>query len=214
MAKISSKTIGRLSLYRFLLDNLRQDGINTVFSHDLATAANCSAAQVRRDLMAINYSGSPVHGYQVNDLIENIDNFLDDPKGQRVALVGVGNLGRAILAYFRGRRPKLAIVAAFDTNPSKTERLIHGCWVYPLEQLADVIKEKDILVGVISVPVSEAQKVADMLVAAGVKGLLNFVPIRLRVPPTVYVEDVDMTMTLEKVAYFSRLGAKERGVHS
>lgn len=209
MKKVSTKTIGRLSLYRFLLDNLRQEGVTKVFSHELAAAANCSAAQVRRDLMAINYSGSPVHGYQVGELIDSIDNFLDHPGGQQVVLIGVGNLGRAILTYFRGRRPKLPIEAAFDKNESKTNRVINGTWVYPLAELPRVLQEKKPSVGIITVPASEAQSVADVLVANDVRGILNFAPTRLKVPLSVYVEDVDMTMSLEKVAYFSRIKAEK-----
>ncbi len=211
MKKVSARAIGRLSLYRFLLDNLREEGAETVFSHELAAAANCSPAQVRRDLMETNYTGSPVHGYQVAQLIESIDNFLDDPHGRNVALVGVGNLGRALLAYFRGRRPKLSIVAAFDANESKTDRMINGCQVHPMARLAEVIKEKRIHVAIIATPTSVAQQVADQLIDAGVRGLLNFVPIRLRTPSQIYVEDVDMTVSLEKVAYFSRLRAEEQG---
>jgi len=209
MKKTSAKTIGRLSLYRLLLDNLRRDGAITVYSHELAAAANCSAAQVRRDLMSLDYTGSPVHGYRILDLIESIDNFLDHPAGQSVALVGVGNLGRAILSYFRGRRPKLSIVAAFDEDEHKTNRVINGTWCYPMSELRAVVREKNVLVGIITVPPSAAQAVADRLVEAGVRGLLNFAPARLKAPPQVYLEDVDMTMSLEKVAYFSRLKTEE-----
>jgi redox-sensing transcriptional repressor len=207
--KTSAKTIGRLSLYRLLLDNLRRDNGITVYSHELAAAANCSAAQVRRDLMSLDYAGSPVHGYRITDLIESIDNFLDHPQGQSVALVGVGNLGRAILSYFRGRRPKLSIVAAFDDDEHKINRVINGTWCYPMADLRKIVKEKNILVGVITVPPNAAQTVADQLIEAGVHGLLNFAPARLKAPPQVYLEDVDMTMSLEKVAYFSRLRAEE-----
>jgi len=205
MKKVSPKTIGRLSLYRFQLDNMRQSGVVRVFSHELASAANCSAAQVRRDLMSIAYTGTPVHGYQVAELIDGLDKFLDDPLGRNVALVGVGHLGRAIMAYLQGRRPNLTITAAFDVNENKTNRIIDGCRCYPIEQLNSIIKEKNILVGILAVPVGAAQDVADQLVDAGVKGLLNFAPVRLVVPHDVFIEDVDLTVCLEKVAYFSRL---------
>lgn len=214
MQKVSPKTIGRLSLYRGLLENLRQEGNSTVFSHELAAAANCSAAQVRRDLMSIEYSGSPVHGYQVTELIDRIDIFLDRPEGTNVALVGVGNLGRAVLDYFRARRPKISIVAAFDINENKTDRVILGCPVYPMSRLADIVTAKNILVGIVTVPAASAQQVAERLIRADVKGILNFAPIRLKVPHHVYVEDVDITMCLEKVAYFSWLRTEERGVRA
>ncbi len=156
--------------------------------------------------MAIGYSGTTKRGYEVPELIDSIGQFLDAPKGQGAALVGVGNLGRAILAYFAGRRPHLSITAAFDSDPYKAGRVIHGCHCYGLEDVTKVIKERDIRVGIITVPAGVAQGVAESLVAAGVRGMLNFAPVRLRVPPHTYVEDIDMTMSLEKVAYFARKG--------
>ena len=207
---VSEKTIGRLSLYRRMLNELLAEGVQSVYSHQLASMTGGTAAQVRRDLMVIGYSGSPTRGYDVQGLIESIRTFLDAPQGQAVALVGIGNLGRAILHYFAGRRPKLSIVAAFDNDLSKVHRVIHGCRCYPMEDLADVVREKHIQVGIITVPAAEAQGVADRLIRAGVRGLVNFAPVPLRVPPTIYVEDIDITMSLEKVGYFARQGAMER----
>jgi redox-sensing transcriptional repressor len=199
----SVKSIGRLSLYRRLLNTLAADNITNVFSHELAAMAKVTAAQVRRDLMATGYSGSPIHGYEVKELIKSIGNFLDSPKPEGVILIGVGNLGRAILAYFAGRRPKLSIVAAFDSDSSKVNRVIQGCRCHPLREMADFIRENSIKVAIITVPAGEAQNVANELVHAGIKGILNFAPVRLHVPEGIYVEDNDITMSLEKVAYFS-----------
>jgi redox-sensing transcriptional repressor len=201
---IPDKTIGRLSLYRRLLNRFRGEGVRSIYSHQLAALAGVTAAQVRRDIMCIGYSGNPNRGYALIELIESIGNSLDDPEGQRVALVGVGNLGRAILTYFAGRRPKLTIVAAFDSDPLKYNRVIQGCRYYSIEHLPEMVRELDITIGVITVPANEAQWVADRLVHAGIRGILNYAPVRIRVPSTVYVEDIDMTMALEKVAYFAR----------
>ena len=201
---ISAKTIGRLSLYRRLLRTLIDDGRQNIYSHELAAMAGASAAQVRRDIMNIGYSGNPNRGYDVGELAKSIGNFIDTPDGQRAALVGVGNLGRAILAYFAGRRPKLSIEAAFDNDPQKVARVIKGCRCYPIEKLNTVIQKKNISIGIITVPAGEAQKAADYLIQTGVKGLLNFAPVPLKVPSNIYVEDIDMTMSLEKVAYFAR----------
>lgn len=206
---VSEKTIGRLSLYRRLLNQLAAEGIENVYSHQLASLVGGTAAQVRRDIMVIGYTGSPARGYDVPQLIESIGKFLDHPQGQSAALIGVGNLGRSILAYFSGRRPKLAIVAAFDNDPNKVDRLIHGCRCYSILEMNEVIQEKNIRLGIVCVPASEAQGVADSLVYAGVRGILNFAPVPLRVPQTVYVEHIDMTMSLEKVAYFARPGVYE-----
>jgi len=200
----SERTIGRLSLYRRLLRELRVAGVGNVYSQELARMAGVSAAQVRRDLMAIGYSGSPARGYVVEALGESIGTFLDSPGGQAAALVGIGNLGRAVMAYFSGRRPRLAIVAAFDTDPYKVNRVIHGCRCYPAAELEQVVREHSVSVGIITVPATEAQGVADTLVRAGVSGILNFAPVPLRLPTGVYVEQIDMTMALEKVAFFAR----------
>ena len=203
MASVSGKTIGRLSLYRRVLYGLLAEGERAIFSHQLALLVGGTAAQVRRDVMALGYMGSPTRGYDIAELIGSIGEFLDAPEGQKAALVGVGNLGRALLAYFSGRRPKLTIDAAFDTDPAKVNRVIHGCRCYPLEELVSVVQQQGIQVGIITVPSDFAQLVADKLCQAGVVGIVNFAPVRLRVLKHIYVEDIDMTMSLEKVAYFA-----------
>jgi redox-sensing transcriptional repressor len=201
---ISGKTVARLSLYRRLLYELQEEGERNVFSHQLAALAGGTAAQVRRDMMALGYSGSPTRGYNVKRLIKSIASFLDAPEGQRIALVGLGNLGQAILAYFEGRRPKLRITAAFDTDPARVNCVIHGCQCYPVERMSSVVKKQHIEIGILTVPAEGAQQVAETLCAAGVRGLLNFTPARLHLPPEVDVEDYDISMCLEKVAYFAR----------
>jgi redox-sensing transcriptional repressor len=202
----SGRTVGRLSLYRRVLEIAAAEGRERVFSHELARLAGASAAQVRRDLMVLAVGGSPKHGYRVRDLVLSIGEVLDTPGGQRTVLVGVGNLGRAILTYFLDRRPHLRIVAAFDNDPAKTDRVIGGCRVHPGEDLPRIVAEEQAGVGVIAVPARAAREVADLLVRAGVTGILNFAPISLDLPETIYVEQIDVTMSLEKVAYYARTG--------
>jgi redox-sensing transcriptional repressor len=204
---VSEKTIGRLSLYRRLLAGLLAENRQNIYSHELARLAGGTAPQVRRDLMAIGYSGSPAKGYEVADLAESISIFLDNPDGTRGTIVGAGNLGRAIMSYFESRRPKLKIVAAFDDDPNKIGSEICNCPCYDIAELKPIVSQMDISLGAITVPVDRAQEVADKLVAAGVMGILNFAPIRLHLPANVYVEDVDLTMSMEKVAYFVRANA-------
>jgi redox-sensing transcriptional repressor len=203
-ANASERTIARLSTYRRLLLRSTLTTQASVYSYQIAALAGVSAAQVRRDLMAIGYSGSPNKGYKVEELVTSIGDFLDNPQGENVCLVGVGNLGRAILSFFTGRRPKLSIVAAFDIAENKVNRTIHGCRCYPLEELAAVAKRENIHVGLITTPADAAQSVAEALVEAGVHGILNFAPVSLRLPAGVYSGDIDMTTALEKVAYFAR----------
>ncbi len=205
---VSHRTVGRLSLYRRLLNGLAGQGTRNVYSHQLAAMAGATPAQVRRDLMAVGYMGSSTHGYDVSELTKSIGNFLDDQTGQAAALFGIGNLGRAILSYFTGRRPNLSIVAAFDVDENKIGRVIHGCRCYSVEELETVARENDIRLGILAVPAAAAQNVAENMVRAGFRGILNFAPAPLKVPAGVYVEDIDMTMSLEKVAYFARQGAR------
>lgn len=201
---ISTRSIGRLSLYRRILSALLGSGSGYVYSHQLAEMSGCTAAQVRRDLMGVGYSGSPARGYAVADLIESIDNFLDSPEGSRAVLVGVGNLGRAILCYFQGRRPKLNIVAAFDKNPQRTGRVICGVRSHPVEELETVAEKEGATLAIITVPADEAQRTAERLIEAGVRGIVNFAPVRIQAPPRIHVEDIDITMSLEKAAFFAR----------
>jgi redox-sensing transcriptional repressor len=203
-ARASDRAVGRLSLYRRLLSNLLGTGVEFIYSHELAARAGMTAVQVRRDIMLVGYVGTPTKGYSVHQLIASIRHFLDAPQPEGVAMVGIGNLGRAILAYFAGQRPNLSIVAAFDVDADKVNRVTYGCRCYPMEDAARVLAENAIKTLIVAVPAGEAQRVVDSMVAAGIRGVLNFAPARLRVPASVYVEDIDMTTSLEKVAFFAR----------
>ncbi|MFH0880065.1 MAG: redox-sensing transcriptional repressor Rex [Lentisphaerota bacterium] len=200
---ISEKTIGRLAIYRRLLNGLLEQKTRSVHSHELAEMAKVTAAQVRRDLMSIGYTGNPAHGYEVALLLKSLRVFLDAPEPQGIALAGIGNLGQAILAHFAGRRPKLAIKAAFDVDERKTHRTLRDCACYPLREMQNVVQKMGIRLGIIAVPASAAQQVADEMIKAGVRGLVNFAPVPLRVPDSVYVDNMDITMALEKVAFFA-----------
>lgn len=199
---IPVNTLGRLSLYRRLLLEQISAGAVQIYSHQLAALAVSTPAQVRRDLMTIGFAGSPRKGYVIRDLVATINAVLARSVETAVALVGVGNLGRAILAYYANRQP-VRFAAAFDRAPDKAGRILHGCRCYLVEQMPEIIAREQIHVGVIAVPASEAQAVADQLVLAGVKGILNFAPVRLRVPAGLYVEYVDLMMALDKVAYYA-----------
>ena len=204
MKVVPHRTVGRLSLYRRLLNELATENLSHAHSHVLAAKAGLTAAQVRRDLMIIGCTGTPYHGYDLAKLRHHIDAFLFPAAEQRVALAGVGNMGRAILAFFSGRRPKLRIVASFEKNPEKINRVIAGCPCYPIEDAAKVIRELGITIGIIAVPAEEAQFVTSSFVAAGIRGILNFARTALRIPTHVFVENIDLAMSMDKVAYYAR----------
>jgi redox-sensing transcriptional repressor len=201
--RIPVQTIGRLSLYRRLLLDLSAGGMRQIYSHQLASAAVATPAQVRRDLMMIGFTGSPRKGYAVGELIAAVNAVLAQSVETSVALVGVGNLGRAILAYYTNRQPWVRFVAAFDRDPDKANRIIHGCRVYPFDQVEDVLAREGIKAAVIAVPAAEAQRVADRLVLAGVRSFLNFAPVRLHLPTGTFVDDMDMSTALDRVAYYA-----------
>ncbi len=206
--QVPYRTIGRLTLYWRILRDLASEGQAHIHSHHLASKARVTAAQVRRDLMILGYSGTPAKGYDVKKLQEHIEAFIFPAGDQRVVLAGVGNIGRALLKFFLGRRPTLRIVASLETNPDKFGRMIHGCPCQSIENASDIIREQGITVGIIAVPDNEAQYVADVFVEAGIRGILNFARTPLHVPSGVYVEDIDLAMSLDRVAYFARQALK------
>lgn len=207
---ISEKTVGRLTLYRRLLSECAAEGKQNIYSHEIAAHTGNTSAQVRRDLMEVGYDGNSRRGYDVRGLMESLEEFLDRPGGEPVALVGIGNLGRALLAFFSGRRPGLSIVAGFDKDPFRNGRVIHGCPCHPMEEMEEAIEKHGIGVAVLTVPAAEAQNVAERLIRAGVRGILNFAPVPLAVPGHVHVDNIDLTMALEKVAFNARQKAQLR----
>jgi redox-sensing transcriptional repressor len=205
---VSRKTIARMSQYRRLLIALRDAGVTHVFSHQLAKLANVTAAQVRRDFMAIGYTGSPTRGYETDQCIEAVVNFLDGPSRQEVALVGAGKLGRSVVAHFAGRRPMLSIVAAFDNDIAKVGLTIDGCRCYHVDDMERVVRRKAIQIAIVATPREAAQQAIDRLVACGVRSIVNFASVPLHVPDDVTVIDMDITAALESAAYFARESAE------
>jgi redox-sensing transcriptional repressor len=202
------RTIGRLTLYWRTLRDLASDGKTYIYSHDLASKSRVTAAQVRRDLMVLGYSGTPARGYDIAKLRDYIEAFVFPSNEQKAIIAGVGNIGRALLKFFLGRRPALKIVASLEVNPEKFDRMIHGCPCYSIENAGKIIREQGITVGIIAVPDKEAQFVADAYVDAGIRGILNFARTALHVPSGVYVEDIDLAMSMDRVAYFARQSLK------
>lgn len=200
--KLPDRTVERLSQYRRTLLLTGSTGKHHIFSHELAAMLHITPVQVRRDIMLIGYSGTLRQGYDIKELTEIIGKIIDSKDGQNVAVIGIGNLGRAIIGYFSGKRTKLSIVAGFDLNPEKIDRAYAGVWCYHYDKLTEIIKKENITIAVITVPASEAASVAEMLVMAGIKGILNFTPKALNVPTNVYLEEYDMITSIEKIAYF------------
>ncbi len=203
MADISPKSVERLCRYRKVLQNYKNSDKLYIYSHDLAVGVNNSSAQVRRDLMDLNVRGSSKKGYLVEAFLQEINVVLNTNTQQKAAIIGVGNLGRAILSYFSRVRMNITIDAAFDDDDTKIGRVIAGCNSHHISQLQDIVRKNEINVGIIAVPGCDAQAIADDLVAAGVNGIVNFAPVQLSVPKEIYLENIDITMTIEKTAFFA-----------
>ena len=200
--KLPGKTIGRLSEYRRTLLGCLEERKNFIYSHDLAARLHITAVQVRRDLMLIGYSSVQRKGYDIKELIDTIGSIIDSQVSLNVAIIGIGNLGRALAAYFKGKRSKLNLVASFDTDPQKINKVIAGVKCYSHNDLEKMIRELDIRIAIITVPPEYAKEIGEEAVRYGIKGLLNFTTIPLNVPSWVFLEEYDMITSIEKVAYF------------
>lgn len=194
-------TVKRLSLYLGCVEDLLIAVVQTVNSRQLAEALGLTAAQVRKDLATFGQFGRPGVGYRTADLVARFREILGTDHMRRVAVVGVGSLGRALLRYkgFLGRGFRLA--AAFDSAESKVGRTVAGVPIRSMNDLATVVQEKGIRLVVLAVPAESAQDAADALVAAEVRGILNFAPVRLNVPDGVSVVAVDLAVQLEQLSY-------------
>lgn len=203
--QLPHKTIERLSQYRRALLICLENNKDHIFSHEIAKIQHITPVQVRRDLMLIGYSGTLRKGYNIQELIDLIADIIDSDEGINVAIVGMGNLGRALINYFSGKRHKLSIVAGFDVNPDKIGKKVNGIPCYDSKSMEKIIKEKDIEIGIITVPATHSMATANQLVEAGIKGILNYTPKPVDVPEGVYLEEYDMITTLEKVAFYVKM---------
>ncbi len=205
----SRASVGRLSLYLRRLERLQREGAPTVSSGQLGEALGVTDAQVRKDLAYLGNLGHPGVGYPTAELIAAIRRALGVDREWRVALVGVGNLARALLRYRGFQQRGFRIVALFDTDPAKVGQRIDGLEVHPLEAMPAVLSATGAELGVLTVPSEAAQAVADALAAAGVRGVLNFAPIILRLPAHVSLVSVDLTVQLEQLAFLVQIGGTD-----
>ena len=207
-AKLPGKTVERLSEYRRTLLGCLTENKSYIYSHELASMLHITAVQVRRDLMLIGYSSVLKKGYDIRELIGIIGNIIDSENGLNVCIVGVGNLGRAITSYFKGKRSKLNVVASFDTDPSKVNKVICGVKCYDINSMGEVARDLNISIAILTVPPDNARSIAEEVVRFGIKGILNFTTVPLNVPAGVYLEEYDMITSIEKVAYFVKDNAR------
>ncbi len=198
--KVPEVTIERLSIYLRAIKGLNEESI--LSSQELANLLETSDGQVRKDLAYFGGFGVPGQGYKVGKLKKEIRHILGLDTTWGMALVGVGNLGRALLIYPGFKRNEFEIRAAFDKDPSKIGKVWQGVEVQDVENIPQILPLKEIKIGIITTPASAAQEVADKLVKGGVKGILNFAPTRISIPKEVKLKNVDLSMELENLSYF------------
>ncbi|SPD74862.1 Redox-sensing transcriptional repressor Rex [uncultured Desulfobacterium sp.] len=201
-AKIPYAAIERLALYSRPLKVLLKTGVTVVSSEKLAEYCGVNPAQVRKDLAYFGEFGVRGVGYDVNDLLREIQSILATDREWTLCIIGVGNLGHAIVENDNFREMGYRFVAAFDKDQEKiSKRLPCGLLIESVERLRDVVRLRNIQIGVITTPPDEAQRVTDLLVDAGIKGILNFSPTQVKAPKSCVVENVDFAVRFEHLAY-------------
>jgi redox-sensing transcriptional repressor len=200
--KISEAVVRRLPIYLRFLTELSKREIQTVSSQELGRKLDLNPAQIRKDLAYFGEFGKKGIGYDVAYLIEKIRHILKLDREIPVALVGAGNLGHALCNYNRYQKDNMKISAVFDAAPNKIGTAINHLTVQPMSELADTVRKLGIRVGIITVPASEAQNVANRLAEAGIEAILNFAPAIIRVPSNIRVHNADFTMELHSLAYY------------
>jgi len=198
---IPRKTIYRMSLYLRCLQRLIQNGIQTVSSDALAQAAGVKPTQLRKDLTYFGQFGRRGLGYEVEQLAKMISDHLGSSSLQPVILIGVGNLGRALLTYRGFEKEGFEIVAAFDERPERVRDELKVP-IYGMKDLSRVIEEEEVRMAILCVPSQAAQLVANNLIESGITGILNFAPVVLMAPDEVIVNNVNLAIELENLSYF------------
>lgn len=199
--KIPESTIGRLSLYLRVLGELEQEGVLTASSEALARRGGTTAAQVRKDLSFFGTFGKRGLGYTVAELRDTLRTILGLQRRWRVAVVGAGRIGGALIGYPDLRRQGFDIRAVFDQDPRKVGRSWNGLIVHEVSALEGILQSEPIDIAILAVPATAAQEMASRVVRAGVRAILNFAPVKLALPPDVAVKNVDMAVELEGLSY-------------
>jgi redox-sensing transcriptional repressor len=200
-ATIPAAVVQRLSMYLRELRQMVDKGKKTTSSRELGRQLGLSDAQVRKDLANFGQFGHPGIGYRSDELVEVIRTILGTNRQWRVALVGAGNLGRALLGYRGFTDQGFRIVAAFDTDAEKIGKQIGGVSIASMARMDELVVQMGIELGLVAVQASQAQAVADRLIAAGISGILNFAPVTLKTPPHITKVGVDLAQELEQVTF-------------
>ena len=211
---VPEPTLRRLPLYHRFLKDWQAANREFVSCTDIGLELDLDPTQIRKDLESVGVVGRPRIGYVLTSVIEGLEEFLGLKNVNDAFLVGAGSMGSALLGYRKFEQYGLKIVAAFDLDPSKIGRQIHGKHVLPLSKLADLARRMHVLIGIITVPAAEAQAVADLMVAGGIRAIWNFAPVRLHVAERIIVHNEDLYCSLaslsQKLSKLLQPGAAQR----
>jgi redox-sensing transcriptional repressor len=202
--EVSPLTLNRLSFYLRCLRHLQELGIKRVSSQELAQRYHLSATQIRKDLAQFGEFGIRGVGYEVEELADHLNSLLGLDRQHTMVIVGMGNLGTALAQYLGFNYGAFRVVAGVDKDPAKVGRQIAGFTIRHASELAQVVRESGAEIGVLAVPAEAAQENYEALADAGVKGVLNFAPVRVKRRPDVLLKNVDLRINLEELAFFLR----------
>ena len=209
-SRLSRASVGRFSLYLRRLEDVLAEGSKHVSSHTLGESLGLTDTQIRKDLASLGSLGQPGIGYDVAELIAAIRSTLGIDRTWNAVLVGVGNLARALLRYQGFVERGFHIVGLFDADGEKVGTVVQGLQIHSPDRMKEVIESTRAELGILTVPAHSVQNVADVMIAAGIRGLLNFAPGIVRVPEGGRVVGVDLTVQLEQLAFLVHLGDDAR----
>jgi redox-sensing transcriptional repressor len=204
---MNRKCILRLSRYRNALRRLKSLGFVKVFSGNLADAAGVTSSQVRKDFSLFGITGNRRGGYHVDELIDRIGHILGKNEVQKVVIVGMGNIGKALMRYRGFEAGGIKIVAGFDNDPARLNSSSEVP-VLPLEDFRQFINANGVKIAILAVPDMAAHQVSELMIAGGIKGILNFAPIQLRGADDVVISSINLEVELENLIYFVNAGTK------
>lgn len=199
---ISKATIDRLPLYFRTLRQIQQEGTEIISSEELGRRIGVTPEQIRKDLASFGEFGKKGVGYFVRELIRNIGEILGLHRNWNIAIIGIGHLGWALANYRNFTSIGFNLAAIFDVDPAKIGQYVNGVEITNLSRLEEIVKNRNIHIGVIAVPAHHAQEVADRLVLAGVKGIWNFAPVKLNVPDDIRLVSEDLSVGLSSISYY------------
>lgn len=207
---VIKNSLKRIFLYRACLVRLRLMGVKKVFSYTLANETGVTSEQVRKDFSEFNIKGNKRGGYEIDELLDVMENIFHRNKDHNIVLVGMGNLGIALSKYSKFVQRNMNIVATFDIDPFK-QKVRSGIPVYSPGRLKEIINRFRVKVAILAVPEISAQEITDQLVGLGIKGIVNFAPVLLKVPSDVIVNNVNLCDELESVIYYVHKQIKAEG---